>query len=172
MGGTCSSDRKEDSGGRTRQDTILGKHPPSNETAETVYPAFLAHRREIMRKESGGVQVVKEGAMRRCRQTVVDPSLSLLQAWNIPSHLFHLWRMPGSHPSGRCTLSWSRSSSLRRVPASSPPRISTFWQPAPTPPVKPLSPHASPPTQSQIRHGRGGAPHRRAIRYRVLPQSA
>lgn len=83
--------------------------------------------------------------MRRCRQTVADPSLSLLQAWNIPSHLFHLWRMPGSHPSGRCTLSWSRSSSLRRVPASSPPRISTFWQPAPTPPVKPFSPHASPP---------------------------
>lgn len=27
MGGTCSSDRKEDSGGRTRQDTILGKPP-------------------------------------------------------------------------------------------------------------------------------------------------
>lgn len=172
MGGTCSSDRKEDSGGRTRQDTILGKHPPSNETAETVYPAFLAHRREIMRKESGGVQVVKEGAMRRCRQTVADPSLSLLQAWNIPSHLFHLWRMPGSHPSGRCTLSWSRSSSLRRVPASSPPRISTFWQPAPTP-LSSLSPRTHPPpTQSQIRHGRGGAPHRRAIRYRVLPQSA
>lgn len=31
--------------------------------------------------------------------------LSLLQAWNIPSHLFHLWRMPVSHPSGRCMLS-------------------------------------------------------------------
>lgn len=28
MGGTCSSDRKQDSGGRTRQDTILGKPPP------------------------------------------------------------------------------------------------------------------------------------------------
>lgn len=95
--------------------------------------------------------------MRRCRQTVVDPSShSSRHGIFLPIYSTSGACRSATHQAGACSVIIKSEAGACLLASPHLHVLATGTHP----PVKPLSPHAppSPQTQSQIRHGRGGAP--------------